>query len=131
MHVTELEKKKQALAVTLSLTGRARGAALEISEDDLNKDDGMKTILDKLDSVFLKAKTDRQYDAYTEFDRITQEHGIPMADYIIEFESKYNKLHNFGMTLPDAVLTFKLLDTAGLDAKGKQLALTTCSHLRT
>lgn len=129
MRVTELEKKKQALAVALSLTGRARDAALEISADDLNKDDGMKTILDKLDSVFLKEEKDRQYDAYTEFDRITREHGIPMADYIIEFESKYNKLRNFGMTLPDAVLAFKLLDTAGLDAKDKQLALTACATL--
>ncbi|MGL5730564.1 MAG: hypothetical protein ACRCX5_05520, partial [Bacteroidales bacterium] len=123
------KKKKQALAIALSLTGRARNAALEISANDLNKDDGMKTILDKLDSVFLKEEKDRQYDAYTEFDRITREHGIPMADYIIKFESKYNKLRNFGMTLPDAVLAFKLLDTAGLDAKDKQLALTACSTL--
>lgn len=52
--VTDLDKKKQALAVTLSLTGRARDSALEISAEDLNADTGMQTLIAKLDSVFLK-----------------------------------------------------------------------------
>ena len=33
------------------------------------------------------------------------------------------------MKLPDAVLAFRLLDTAGLSVKDKQLALTSCSDL--
>ena len=41
--VTDLDKKKQALAVTLSLAGRARDIALGISAVDLNKNDGMAT----------------------------------------------------------------------------------------
>ncbi len=44
--VTDLDKKKQALTITLSLTGRARDTALEIPMDDLNKDDGMKTLME-------------------------------------------------------------------------------------
>lgn len=59
---------------------------MEISADDFNKNDGMRTILDKLDSVFLKEEKDCQYHGYTEFDLIKREHGIAMADYIIEFE---------------------------------------------
>jgi hypothetical protein len=39
--VTNLDIKKQALAVVLSLEGRARDTALEISVEDLNKDDGI------------------------------------------------------------------------------------------
>ena len=41
--MTDLEKKKQALAVTLSLTGKARETALNIKAEDLNSDEGMKT----------------------------------------------------------------------------------------
>lgn len=41
--VTELEKKKQALAVALGLEGRAREIAMEIPADDLDKDTGMDT----------------------------------------------------------------------------------------
>ena len=38
--VTDLEKKKQALAVMLSLTGRAREAARNIKANELNNDEG-------------------------------------------------------------------------------------------
>lgn len=68
------------MAVALSLTGRGRDASLEISMDDLNKNNSLKTILGKLDSVFLKEEKDCKYDAYMEFDQIMREHGIPMAD---------------------------------------------------
>ena len=127
--VTDLEEKKQALAVALSLTGRARDSALEIAAADLNVDGGMLILLTKLDSVFLKEEKDRQYEAYTEFDRIKRENGVSMVDYIIEFERRYNRLRKFKMELPDAVLAFKLLDTAGLKVKDKQLALTACPEL--
>ena len=127
--VTDLDKKKQALAVALSLPGRARDSALEIAAGDLNKDDGMTTLLTKLDSVFLKEEKDRQYEAYTEFDRITRDNDISMADYIVEFERRYNRMGKFQMELPDAVLAFKLLDTARLNVKDRQLALTACPTL--
>ncbi|XP_048038783.1 uncharacterized protein LOC125263686 [Megalobrama amblycephala] len=65
--ITDLDKKKQALAVTLSLMGRARESALEIPTGDLNADTGMSALLEKLDSVFLKEEKDRQYEVYTEF----------------------------------------------------------------
>ncbi|KAI4873784.1 hypothetical protein NFI96_002219, partial [Prochilodus magdalenae] len=127
--VTELDQKKQALAVALSLTGRARTIALEISADDLNKDNGLTTLLQKLDTVYLKEEKDRQYDAYTEFDNIKRESNVTMMDYIVEFERVYNKMSKLKMKLPDAVLAFKLLDTAGLTVKDKQLALTACSDV--
>ncbi|CAL9692558.1 unnamed protein product [Knipowitschia caucasica] len=124
--VTDLDQKKQALAVTLSLAGRARESALEIPAGDLNADTGMAALLAKLDSVFLKEEKDRQYEAYTEFDCVTRHSGVSMVDYIVEFERCYNRLRKFKMEFPDAVLAFKLLDTAGLNIKDKQLALTAC-----
>lgn len=65
--VTGLEKKKQALAVALALSGRARDTAMEIPVDDLNKDTGMATLLGKLDALFLKEEKDRIYEAYSDF----------------------------------------------------------------
>jgi hypothetical protein len=57
--VTNLDEKKQALAMLLSLEGRARDTALEISVEDLNKDDGVGTLIRTLDSVCLKEEKDR------------------------------------------------------------------------
>ena len=78
--VTELDVKKQALAVALSLTGRARNTALEVAAVDLNKENGLATLLHKLDTVFLKEEKDHQYDAYTEFDNIKRESKVSMLD---------------------------------------------------
>ncbi|XP_059903072.1 transcription factor Sp2-like [Gadus macrocephalus] len=128
-HMTDLEKTKQALAVTLSLNGRARDTALEIPAEDLKKEDGVSTLLKELDSVYLKEENDRAYDAYTDFDRIYREDGNSMADYIVDFEQRYNRIRKFDMILSDALLAFKLLDTAGLDTNDKQLALTACTTL--
>ena len=124
--VTDLDKKKQALAVALLLNGRPRDIALEIQADDLNKDDGMTTLIRELDKVFMREEKDRAYEAYSEFDRVSRRDGASMAEYIADFEQKYNKMRKFNMVLPDAVLAFKLLDTAGLDIKDKQLALAAC-----
>lgn len=38
--------------------------------------------------------------------------------------SNFNRIRKFKMELPDALLAFKLLDTAGLNVKDKQLVLT-------
>lgn len=79
--------------------------------------------------MFLKEEKDRQYEAYTEFDRINRQSGTSMVDYIIEFERRYYKIRKFKMELPDAELAFKLLDITGLNTKDKQLALTACSTI--
>ena len=39
---------------------------------------------------------------------------MSMTDYIIDFEHLYHKMTNQEMPLPNAVLTFKLLDDAKL-----------------
>ena len=127
--VTELDKKKQAVAVTLGLDGRARETAMEIPADDLDSDDGMATLFTKLDEVFLKEEKDRAYEAYCYFDGISKDSAVSMADYIIDFEQRYNRMKRYNMTLPDAVLAFKLLDTACLDEKSRQLVLTPCADL--
>ncbi|KAL2093504.1 hypothetical protein ACEWY4_010816 [Coilia grayii] len=103
--VTDLQKKKQALAVALGLSGRARETAMEIPVDDLNKDTGMNTLLEKLDGLFLKEEKDRTYDAYSSFDRIMRDSSLSMADYIIEFEQRYSRMRKYRMELPDADVT--------------------------
>jgi hypothetical protein len=56
--VTDLKSDKQALAVSLSLTGNAREVAMEVAAADLAKEDGMKTLIENLDKVFLRDDKD-------------------------------------------------------------------------
>ena len=52
-----------------------------------------------------------------------------MEDYIIDFEQRYTRMKKYSMTLPDTVLAFKLLDTAWLDDRSRQLAWTASTEL--
>ena len=61
--VTDFDGKKQALAVALSLKGRARDIALEIPADDLDKDNGMTMLIQELDKVFMREEKDRAFEA--------------------------------------------------------------------
>lgn len=88
--VTDLAKNKQALAVSLSLTGKARECAIEISSDELARDEGMTLLIKKLDSVFLKKAEDSAHEAYSKFDGYRKGEEVTMAHFIIEFEQLYN-----------------------------------------
>ena len=128
--VTDLDKKKRALALALSLKGKPREVALEIDPDKLNVEAGVTFLITELDKLFEKDKVDETYSAYTAFDKYKRESTKDMSDYIINFEQRYNKCRKYEMTLPDTVLAFKLLDNAGLSQSDRQLALTACSDLK-
>ena len=125
--VIDLDQKKQALAVTLCLNGRAREAALEIKAEELNTNDGMKILLTKLDSVFQKDSIDLAYEAYTLFEECKRHESTSITNHIVEVEGKYDQIKKYKMVLPEPVLAFKLLDSAGLSQKERQLVLTDTS----
>ena len=128
--VTELKKEKQALAVSLSLTGNARETAMELPAGELGKENGMELLLAQLDKVFLRDDKDKAYEAYKNFDEFKKAENMTISDYIVEFDKRYNKAKKHDMALPEAVLAFKILDRAGLSMQEKQLALTACTDLK-
>jgi hypothetical protein len=127
--MTDLEKSKQALAITLTLTGRAKETALRIAAADLNKDTGVASLVRELDKVFQKEEKDLAYEAYTIFDGYHKGDNSSISDYIYEYEQRYSKCRKYKLDLPDAVLAFKLLDNADLSIQEKQLAMTACGDL--
>ena len=60
---TSLEKKKQAPAIFLTLTGQAREAILELDPNTLPVDSGVQNLIKPLDNLYLK---DRDYSAFEE-----------------------------------------------------------------
>ncbi|XP_077971779.1 uncharacterized protein LOC144425883 [Styela clava] len=130
--VTPIDSKEQAIVVVLRLSSlegnqRAEKAASELTAGQLHSNDGMTTLLESLDRVF---KSDKVDDAYTAFNSFNKSFNMDMKDYIIEFEHLYHKISEFDMKLPDAILTFKILDGANLSQSERQLALTVASDLK-
>ena len=60
---TSLEKKKQAPAIFLTLTGQAREAILKLEPNTLPVDRGVQNLIKALDNLYLK---DRDYLAFEE-----------------------------------------------------------------
>ena len=112
--LTDLEKPKQALVVHLRLEGRARIASSELGEDILGKADGLDKLLEKLDSLFLRDKSTRQYSAFRELYKLSRKGDQSVEHYITEFEQVAFKMAKLEMTLPQAVGAFLLLESSNL-----------------
>ena len=134
--LTELEKKKQGLAIALSLPEEGQNSVRdkvfsEISANVLNADDGVTKLIEFLDKIFKKDELSEAYETYVEFDRFRRSKVSSMEDYVIEFEKLYNKTKKFKMELPQPVLAFKLLECSDLEMKDRQLVLTGVDYEKT
>ena len=94
---TELDKKKMGPAVYLSLSGKLRDAVCELNPADLSKDEGLKLITDKLDAIYLKDRNTRAYLAFRIFCNYRRTSGMPMPEFVIEFEHHHHELKKFNM----------------------------------
>ena len=93
--LTDIPVEKQALAVHLTLTGRARAASQQVKREDLKKSTGVKTLLAKLDSEFLVEKGRRQFAAFNAFHNYTRTTD-DMGTFLSGFENVYFKFTQQG-----------------------------------
>ena len=124
---TDLSVAKQGPAVYLSLSGRARDCVRELTSEQIGHDDGVKTILAKLDKVFLKDDNTRAYLAFKEFYDYKRASGVNITEFLVQFEYLYHKLGKFDVKLPEGVQAFFLLNAANVSEENERLARATCS----
>ena len=122
---TSIPKCKQAIAVHLSLTGRARKATSELTADQLKCETGIKNVTDKLDRVFLQDPNWKTFNTYLDFENYRRPKDCSIDDYLSEFDLRYYKLKECEVNLPDAVIACRLLKSCGLSDMHFQLALST------
>lgn len=128
--MTDVAPNKQALAIALSLQGKAREAAFEITGANLNAASGVTELLAKLDEIFKKATVEETCAVYHNFESFKRGEQQSISDYIIEFERLYNKTRRFDVVLPEVVLAYKLLEGANLSQTDKQLTLSGTNDLK-
>ena len=73
---------------------------------------------------------DKAYEVYKNFDTLSKSENMSMSEYIVEFDKRYNQSKKYEITIPEAVLAFRLLDKANLTLSEKQLALTASSDIK-
>ena len=127
---TSLEKKKQAPAIFLTLSGQVREAVLGLDISKLAHDDRVKNLLNCLDELFHKDETCSSYEAYEAFEKFVRPAAMNISDYIIQFEQLYNKAKSHKMEILDGVLADHLLNSANLSEQHKQLVRATVSEMK-
>ena len=123
--LTDLPKAKMAIAIHLSLSGRARKASSELTAAELKAETGVTTLLDKLDRVFLQDVNWRCFNNYLAFENCRREDETSIEEFLSEFDQRHYRLKESGVKLPDAVLACRLLKSCNLSDVHFQLALST------
>ena len=133
--VTELDKKKQGVAIALSFpesdpSGVRDKVFNELKLETINADDGVEKLIEYLDKLFKKDELSEVYERYILFDRYERESEMKIDDFILEFERRYNRIKQKDMNLPAGVLAFKLLDASKLPHDKRQLVLTAVDYTK-
>lgn len=128
-HVTDIAKGKQGIVVALSLpendeTGIRERVFDDMKLDDLQKEEGLKNLIAYMDGKLGKDEMADSLEKFDQFEACMKESNQSIMEYISQSDQKYNKIAKLGMTLPPAILAFKLLNKANLSTSEKMLVMT-------
>lgn len=87
--VCGIEKKYQASHVYLTLKNKAREAIRGITIEELQQDNGIELLLEKLDKVFLPDKAIRQFSTFVKIQDLQRKEDVLIMDHLLEFENTY------------------------------------------
>ena len=100
---TSLEKDKQGTAVLFTLEGEAEEAALELDISVINSDDGLKSIIQQLDKLYLKDKTLEKFQTLEAFDSYQCKPETSIHEHIHSLDKLYFKLKSHGTTISEDI----------------------------
>ena len=110
--LTDLDKDKQGPTIYLSLEEKIRKICSDIKLKDLNSDNGVDILVNKLKSLFTKDIKQAAYLAYDKFETFKRHIDMSMVDFINEFETFYKNIRKYEMELPTGLLGCRLLKSA-------------------
>ena len=127
--LSKVDKKEQAVLLAYNLpdedpSGIKEKLFLELDLDELCADEGVATFLAYMNDIFLKDDLTKAYEDYVKFDTFRRENGTTIVAYINDFEKRYNAIKTDDCKLPQAILSFKLLDCAGISKQDRLFVLT-------
>ena len=110
--LTDLDKDKQGPTINLSLDEKIRKTCSDIKLKDLNSDNGVDILVNKLKSLFTKDINQAAYLAYDKFETFKRHIDMSMVDFINEFETFCKNIRKYEMELPTGLLGCRLLKNA-------------------
>ena len=127
--VTDIHKTKLGAAIVLTLPDDDKSKHLQttvldqITTTKLTAEDGLSELIKSLEKLLGKDDLEDciiKYDDFEVYSRSVES----ITDYINQFDSKYTKVKNKGITLPSSVLAFKLLRNSNISNTERKIVLT-------
>ena len=81
-------RKKASSDCFYALTGRKRDTALSLGVENLEHENWMNRLLEKLKNFFDVNATDKAYEACVAFETCIRPDNVSVADFILDFESR-------------------------------------------
>ena len=123
---TSLPKNKQGSAIIMSsLPTEGQEAVLELDEEVINADDGVEKVLERLDILYKKDTLIEKIEAIDAYENFSRPSDMDIKKYIIEFEKRYTRIKNYGSTVSDDLLAYRLIEKANLSKSNNKLLRTT------
>ena len=91
----------------------------------------MDTLIKRLDSIYLKDELSEKFRALEAFESYRRPSTLAIRDFLIEFENKHFKIKEFGATISNDMLGFRLIKAANLAPDKEELIKATVSDLST
>ena len=90
--VTNIDKKQLRPVIYLSLAGKARSTCRDTAVADWKKDDGLKVLINKLETLYVKDKKASPNIDYERLETFTRPSDMNITDYLNEFERLYSEI---------------------------------------
>ena len=96
---------------------------------DLNKDDGLDLLINKMKKLCTKDSKAAAYLAYEKFELFKRPAEMSIVNYLNESKRLYYDIRRYEMTSLSAVLTYRVLKNANLSNDKQQLTRATIAEL--
>ena len=127
-NLTTLTQEQQADMVVHCLDGHPSGIKekidTQLSATTLSSKDGIKSLLDFLESVYAVDEMGDSFEKYLAFERCRRKKGQRVQEFLADWENTYAKVKVAGCEMSDQVLAYKLLHAMDLTDMDKKLVLT-------
>ena len=128
--LTKTDPKQQAEVVLYHLelenhpSGIHEKIDTAIGDEIIEEEDGMKKLIDYLDSIYQEDEMTDMWLKYKKFVRLKKSKDQPISEFVAEFESAYKEAKDNGCEVSDTVLALNLLDACDLSETDEKFVLT-------
>ena len=117
--LTDMDKDKQGPTIYLSLDEKIRKTCSDLKVKDLNSENGVDILVNKLKSLTAKDIIRQVIWPMINL-KLLRPIDMSMVDFINEFERVYNNIKKYEMELPSGVLANRLLKSAEISEDKQQ-----------